>query len=189
MAKALYSKGQRVFVKPVGVWATIDRILPQWVKGVEEPLKIFYDVGLGREFTPDELQAETEMSSTTEDGDQWRVTRARNKWQSDTETASHPYPGTHPVVVTGESDWGGWRVPGAEYALSPVRIERQARMIEKSAPSRREFDAARSSFQELDAHFQLQIADLPAQRRLGGMQPSLGSVSKAAFLGHSDEVA
>jgi hypothetical protein len=31
--------------------------------------------------------------------------------------------------VTGEADWGGWRVPGAEYALSPVRIERQARII------------------------------------------------------------
>jgi hypothetical protein len=31
--------------------------------------------------------------------------------------------------MTSETDWGGWRVPGAEYALSPVRIEKQARLI------------------------------------------------------------
>ena len=55
MAKALFSKGQRVFVKPVGAWATIERILPHWVKGVEEPLKVFYDVGLGRDFQGHEL--------------------------------------------------------------------------------------------------------------------------------------
>jgi len=28
-------------------------------------------------------------------------------------------------VVTSERDWGGWRVPGAEYDLDPNRIERQ----------------------------------------------------------------
>jgi hypothetical protein len=38
-------------------------------------------------------------------------------------------PGTYPVVVTGEADWGGWRVPGAEYDLDPGRIEEQARLI------------------------------------------------------------
>ena len=32
-------------------------------------------------------------------------------------------------MVTGEAEWGGWRVPGAEYALSPDRIESQARLI------------------------------------------------------------
>lgn len=133
MAHAQFHKNQRVYVRPVGTWAQIERVIPHWTKGLEAPIRIHYDVGLGREFSPDELQAETEASSVSEDGDQWRVMRARNKWQSDTETASHPYPGTHPVVVTSESDWGGWRVPGAEYALSPVRIERQARMI-ASAP-------------------------------------------------------
>src|SRR5262245_60822067 len=49
MAKALFSKGQRVFVKPVGTWSAVEKVTPQWVKGVEEPLKVFYDVGLGRD--------------------------------------------------------------------------------------------------------------------------------------------
>jgi len=31
--------------------------------------------------------------------------------------------------VTTERDWGGWRVPGAEYDLDPYRIEHQAEII------------------------------------------------------------
>ena len=42
-------------------------------------------------------------------------------------------PGTYPVVITGEADWGGWRVPGAEYDLDPQKVEMQARLI-ASAP-------------------------------------------------------
>src|SRR5262245_32008012 len=129
MARAAFHKNQRVYVRPVGTWAQIERVIPQWTKGLEKPIRIQYDVGLGREFAHDELEAESAPGSVTEDGDHWRIVRARNKWQSDSETASHPYPGTHPVIVTSESDWGGWRVPGAEYALSPARMEKQARMI------------------------------------------------------------
>jgi hypothetical protein len=33
------------------------------------------------------------------------------------------------MVVTAERDWGGWRVPGAEYDLDPYRIEHQAEVI------------------------------------------------------------
>jgi hypothetical protein len=33
------------------------------------------------------------------------------------------------VVVTDKADWGGWRVPGAEYDRDPRRIEFQARLI------------------------------------------------------------
>ena len=33
------------------------------------------------------------------------------------------------MVVTTERDWGGWRVPGAEYDLDPYRVERQAEVI------------------------------------------------------------
>jgi hypothetical protein len=33
------------------------------------------------------------------------------------------------VVVTEEADWGGWRVPMAEYDREPNRIEHQARII------------------------------------------------------------
>jgi hypothetical protein len=130
MARAQFHKNQRVYVRPVGTWALIERVVPQWTKGLEEPIRIFYDVGLGREFAAEELQAEASETPAGEgDEEQWRVVRARNKWQSPTETATHPYPGTYPVVVTGEAEWGGWRVPGGEYALSPDRIEQQARMI------------------------------------------------------------
>lgn len=128
--KALYHKNQRVFVKPVGTWALVERVAPQWAKGLDEPIRVFYDVGLGREFAAEELQADAGNDAVFNgEHAEWRIVRARNKWQSAEETANHPFPGTYPVVVTGEADWGGWRVPGAEYTLSPTHIERQARLI------------------------------------------------------------
>lgn len=131
MAKAQFHKNQRVFVKPVGTWSTIERVVPQWTKGLDEPLKISYDVGLGREFAADELQSDAglALSAAALPEEAWRILRARNRWQQAEECAHHPEPGTYPVVVTGERDWGGWRVPGAEYDLTPERIERQARLI------------------------------------------------------------
>ena len=130
MAKAVFHKSQRVYVKPVGTWALIERVVPHWAKGLDEPIRVHYDVSLGREFTADELQAEEPLpeGKQIEDG-QWRVVRQRNKWQPEEDCARHPFPGTYPVVFTGKADWGGWRVPGAEYDLDPVKIERQARMI------------------------------------------------------------
>jgi hypothetical protein len=131
MARALFHKNQRVYVKPVGTWALVERVVPHWTKGLAEPIRIYYDVGLGREFSSDELRSERSFDDVgAEDGvEEWRIIRAKNKWQSTEETAHHPFPGTYPVLVTSENEWGGWRVPGAEYALSPTRIERQARMI------------------------------------------------------------
>ncbi|XBQ16255.1 MAG: hypothetical protein ABL308_15050 [Oceanicaulis sp.] len=126
MAKAVFHKHQRVYVKPVGTWAAIEKVKPQWVKDVEEPVKIFYDCGLGRDFTAAELSAEQVEEA---DAGRWRLMRARNKWQSTDECAHHPQPGTYPVVVTDKQDWGGWRVPGAEYDRDPARIEHQARLI------------------------------------------------------------
>ena len=35
MAKAAFHKNQKVFVKPVGTWAVVEQVLPQWVKGLE----------------------------------------------------------------------------------------------------------------------------------------------------------
>lgn len=134
MAKASYHKNQRVFVKPVGTWALIERVVPQWAKGVEEPIKVTYDCGLGREFGADELQTE-EVASTrdlTGDADQWRLIRGQNKWHSAEECAHHPYPGTYPIVVTSDRDWGGWRVPSAEYDLDPHKVESQAKVIANS---------------------------------------------------------
>ena len=58
MAKAVFHKGQRVYVKPVATWAVIEQVHPQWVKGVEEPLRVTYDTGLGRDFQAHELAAE-----------------------------------------------------------------------------------------------------------------------------------
>jgi hypothetical protein len=135
MAKALFHKNQRVYVRTVGTWAVIEKVLPQWAKGLEEPLRIFYDVGLGRDFGAEELVAESTQSAAEPDAsaEPWRLVRARNKWKPAEECAHHPYPGTHPQVVTGDADWGGWRVPGAEYDLYPEKIEHQARMI-VSAP-------------------------------------------------------
>ncbi|MDE2582349.1 MAG: hypothetical protein KGL52_12010 [Rhodospirillales bacterium] len=134
MAKAQFHKNQRVYVKPVGTWALVERVIPHWAKGIEEPLRIYYDVGLGREFAAEELQSEEPLAQPLSNGGRaWRIQRARNKWQPAEDCARHPQPGTFPVVVTGDTDWGGWRVPGAEYDLDPQTVETQARLI-ASAP-------------------------------------------------------
>jgi hypothetical protein len=131
MAKAVFHKGQRVYVKPVATWAVIERVNPQWVKGVEEPLRVTYDTGLGRDFNAHELSAEEKEPAMPDliETENWRVLRAVNRLSADARDPRHPYPGTFPVVVTDEKDWGGWRVPMAEYDRDPNRIEHQSRVI------------------------------------------------------------
>ncbi len=135
MARALFHKGQKVFIKPVGTWTLVERVIPHWVKGVEEPLRVTYDVGLGREFSAGELVSEAAMRGPEHKSeeialDNWRIFRMKNRWQqSEGATAAHPFPGTFPVVMTDDLDWGGWRVPGAEYDRDPVRIEFQSRVM------------------------------------------------------------
>lgn len=130
MAKALFHRHQKVWVEAVGAWASVERIIPLWAKDFDEPVKITYDVGLGREFRAEELRAEGAGGETeTDPGSHWRVMRARNKWQAPEDSAHHPFPGTFPVVVTDPQDWGGWRTPGAEYDRDPHKIEAQARLI------------------------------------------------------------
>jgi hypothetical protein len=129
MARVLFEKGQRVYVRPLGCWATIERILPQWVKGVEAPLKIFYDVGLGRDFASGELaafHADRQQSAGDFAFAEWRVRRVHAAVQSNPHAEN---PGTVPVVVTEDSNWGGWRVEASEYDRDPSRIEHQARMM------------------------------------------------------------
>ncbi len=133
MAKAAFQRNQRVWVDSVGVWGVVERLTPIWAKGFDEPVKITYDVGMGREFAAHELRAE-ESVNVGEDGASWRLLRAKNKWQQVSEVQHHPFPGTYPIVVTDVQDWGGWRTPGAEYDRDPVKIERQARLI-TSAPA------------------------------------------------------
>ena len=131
MAKAVFHKGQRVYVRPVGTWAVIESVNPQWVKGVEEPLRVTYDTGLGRDFQAHELAAEEKEPDKPDliETENWRVLRAVNRLSADPRDPRHPYPGTFPVVVTDEKDWGGWRVPMAEYDRDPLRIEHQSRVI------------------------------------------------------------
>ena len=154
MAKAQFHKNQRVYVKPVGTWALIERVVPHWAKGIDEPIRIHYDVGLGREFAAEELLSEEPLpEKATDENGHWRVVRARNKWQPTEDCARHPVPGTYPVVITGEADWGGWRVPGAEYDLDPAKVEEQARLI-ANAPQLAGFanalvDWARKSGEEM----------------------------------------
>lgn len=135
MAKAVFQKNQKVWVDSVGAWATIDRIVPIWAKGFDEPVRVTYDVGLGREFHAHELKPEDRVEDADggTGGAGWRLMRAKNKWQQEGDCTHHPFPGTYPVVVTDPADWGGWRTPGAEYDRDPTRIERQARLI-ASAP-------------------------------------------------------
>ena len=94
-------------------------------------MRVTYDVGLGRDFLAHELLAEEQVEAkpTATTAPTWRLMRARNKWQTPEDCAHHPFPGTFPVVVTDANDWGGWRVPGAEYDRDPRKIERQARLI------------------------------------------------------------
>jgi hypothetical protein len=132
MAKAKYHKSQRVFVKPVGTWAHVEAVVPKWVKGCDEPIKVAYDCGMGREFAQEELEEESTgllLSAGNGKSETWRVLRGQNRWKSAEQCAHHPHPGTHPTIVTSERDWGGWRVPGAEYDLDPYRIEFQAELI------------------------------------------------------------
>lgn len=131
MAKAVFQRNQKVWVDSVGVWATVEKIVPVWAKGFDEPVRVTYDVGLGREFQSHELRPELENGGEVigAEAPTWRLLRARNKWQAAEDAAHHPYPGTYPVVVTDAADWGGWRVPGAEYDRDPHKIEAQARLI------------------------------------------------------------
>ena len=135
MAKAAFHRNQKVWVETVGTWAVIDKIVPVWAKGFDEPVRITYDVGLGRDFQAHELRAEDKSDEPLPDAEagDWRILRARNKWQPEEDCGHHPYPGTFPVVVTDVQDWGGWRTPGAEYDRDPRKIEFQARLI-ASAP-------------------------------------------------------
>ncbi len=137
MAKAAFQRNQRVWVESVGAWALVEKIEAVWAKGFDEPVRVTYDVGLGRPFHAYELRPEDPIGPPEKvEGPQWRLMRARNKWQTPEDCAHHPCPGTYPVVVTDPTDWGGWRVPGAEYDRDPQKIEFQARLIAQ-APSLR----------------------------------------------------
>jgi hypothetical protein len=186
MAKTVFQKNQRVWVESVGCWATVDKIVPIWAKGFDEPVRVTYDVGLGREFQAHELKAEDKADALEADaGSQWRVLRARNKWQQEGDCAHHPYPGTYPVVVTDIQDWGGWRTPGAEYDRDPHKMEHQARLIASAprlhaiarevlalvADSPEDAPPALSALAEKIAVIERYLQEAPAAAPSGGSQP------------------
>ena len=130
MAKAQFHKNQKVWVDTVGTWAVIEKVVPVWAKGFDEPVRITYEVGLGRDFLSHELEPERRDSAEVAiEAGNWRMLRAKNKWQQPEDCGHHPFPGSYPVVVTDANDWGGWRVPGAEYDRDPYKIEFQSRLI------------------------------------------------------------
>jgi hypothetical protein len=122
VAKAQFQKGQKVWVEVVGAWAVIEKVVPVWAKGFDEPVRITYDVALGRDFTASELRAEDRPEDKVdEEAGEWRLLRARNKWQTLDDCSHHPLPGTFPIVVTDPNDWGGWRTPGPSTIAIPTR--------------------------------------------------------------------
>ena len=62
-------------------------------------------------------------------------------------------------------------------------------MIEKGANRRCQFDAASATRQELRAYLLLKVMNLPAERRLRGVQFSLGRHSQTSRLGDRHEIA
>ena len=83
----------------------------------------------------------------------------------------------------------GW---AARRAASRRRFglgEREPRMVEEGAAGGSQLDAVHAARQERNADFIFEIADLPAQRRLRGVQPLLGGDREAALLGDRDEIA
>ena len=137
MAKALFHKMQRVYVKPVGTWALIEKVIPHWVKDVAEPLRVTYECGLGREFHAHELVSEQTMHDSAIGADEeddlllecWRIGRRSARWRAAMGGHVSVSPGTFPVVLTDEGEAGGWRVSPTDFDRDPHRIEYQARMI------------------------------------------------------------
>ena len=130
MAKAKVSnKSQRVFVKPVGTWAYVEAVVPKWVKGCEEPIKIAYDCGMGREFAQEELKRDRRAPVTPQwHGGTWRICAAKSLEER---RAMRPSPlSRHPSDGRDHrARLGRLARPGAEYDLDPYRIERQAEII------------------------------------------------------------
>ena len=90
----------------VGTWAHVEQVIPHWVKDVDEPLRITYECGLGRQFHAQELMAEQSMYQGTTDNDAdedptmqcWTIARRVARWHQEFSPQSPTHPGTYPVV-------------------------------------------------------------------------------------------
>jgi len=178
MARAAFEKGQRVFVRAVGVWASVELVIPQWVKGVDEPFRIFYDVGLGREFSAHELAAPPARVPRQLHQEAWAVRRIHAPGLR--LDRARPADLSMPVVVTEVEDWGGWRVEPVEYDRDPARIEHQAKLI---AAAPRLLAAAKAL-----AHYAEAPDDVDAPRHLGEAVAVAQAVLRAIYAAPSDPV-
>jgi hypothetical protein len=66
--------------------------------------------------------------------------------------------------------------------------QRQPGVVEKGLARGGQLDAMNGARQQLGPHLVLEVANLPAQRRLGGVEPELGGRRQAAFLDHRYEI-
>ena len=67
--------------------------------------------------------------------------------------------------------------------------QRQAGVVEKGFARGGQLDAVNAARQQLDPDLIFQVADLPAERRLRGVQPALGRLGEAAHFGDGNEIA
>ena len=66
--------------------------------------------------------------------------------------------------------------------------QRQPGMVEKGLACGGQLDAMNAARQQRSPDLVLQVANLPAQRRLGGVEPQLGGRRQAALLDHRYEI-
>ena len=66
--------------------------------------------------------------------------------------------------------------------------ERKPCVIQERAACLRQFDTARAAPEQLCADFLFEVAHLPAEGGLRGVQPPFGGKLQAAFLGDGNEV-
>src|SRR6185436_7124290 len=66
--------------------------------------------------------------------------------------------------------------------------QRQAGVVEKGLARSGQLDAMNAARQQLGPDLVLQIANLPAERGLGGVEPVLGGGREATFLDHGHEI-
>ena len=78
------------------------------------------------------------------------------------------------------------------FRRSPRRLrlsQRQPGVVEKGLAGGGQLDAAHAAAHQLNADLVFEIADLPAEGRLRGVQPFLGRERQAALFGDRDEIA
>jgi hypothetical protein len=89
----------------------------------------------------------------------------------------------------GEAWLGGMGGPAGSVGCRFHLREHQAGVVEKGSARRCQLDAASAACQESRAYLVLKVSNLPAQRRLRGVQPLLCCHRQTSRLGHRDEIA